>query len=92
MPTPPPPPPPAQDDLAAGVNRALETYMQNLRGQPCTTLYAATMNAVEAQLIAFALNRCGGNHSATAKLLGISRTTLARKLTAHAIPPPAKTP
>ncbi len=60
-------------------SKALRNYVRQLDGeQPCR-LYEMAMSAVEEELFRFAISHCGGNRSKAAKMLGISRTTLARK-------------
>ena len=53
--------------------------MRNLNGNSCGNLQRMVVSAVEEQLVAFALRECSGNRSEAARMLGISRTTLARK-------------
>lgn len=69
--------------LSVSLNDALHTYINNLNGQGCNGLYQTTMEAVEKQLITFSIQQSNGNISAAAKMLGISRTTLNRKIAAH---------
>jgi DNA-binding NtrC family response regulator len=48
------------------------------------------MEAVEKQKILDALEKCAGNQSRAAKMLGIGRRTLIDKLDAYGLPRPRK--
>lgn len=74
---------PPKEQLSVSVAEALSTYMDNLNGQKCNCLYQVTINVVERQLFDFCLRQANGNVSAAAQMLGISRTTLTRKMAAH---------
>jgi DNA-binding NtrC family response regulator len=51
---------------------------------------SAAIDALEKQRILDALERCAGNQSRAAKMLGISRGTLLSRLDAFGIPRPRK--
>jgi Fis family transcriptional regulator len=65
------------------VLRALVQYFADLDGAKPHALHEMVMSAVERPLLQFALERCTGNQSAAAELLGISRNTLHKKLVEH---------
>jgi Fis family transcriptional regulator len=65
------------------VLRALAQYFEDLDGAKPHALHEMVMSAVERPLLQFALERCAGNQSAAAELLGISRNTLHKKLVEH---------
>ena len=71
--------------LAESVRQALEQYFETLDGQSSHELYALVMNEVERPLLACVLERCGGNQSRAAALLGLNRATLRKKLRAHGL-------
>ena len=74
-----------EQQLSISLTEALNNYMRDLNGQPCVRLYSTTMERVEKQLLDFCLGQFNGNVSAAAKVLGISRTTLMRKIAAHGL-------
>lgn len=74
--------------LADSVRRALDQYFETLDGQSSHDLYALVMNEVERPLLASVLERCGGNQSRAAALLGLNRATLRKKLRAHGLVEP----
>jgi Fis family transcriptional regulator, factor for inversion stimulation protein len=73
-------PVPRQETLEQSVLRSLDRYFSDLDGARPHALHELVMQAVERPLLKFAVDRCGGNQSAAAELLGINRNTLRRKL------------
>jgi Fis family transcriptional regulator, factor for inversion stimulation protein len=69
-----------QDTLEQSVLRSLDRYFSDLNGARPHALHELVMQAVERPLLKFAVDRCSGNQSAAADLLGINRNTLRRKL------------
>jgi Fis family transcriptional regulator len=71
------------ESIGQCVQRSLEQYFASLGGAKPHALHDMVMTAVERPLLQFALERCGGNQSAAAQLLGINRNTLRKKLVEH---------
>lgn len=71
--------------LAHCVSTALEAYLRDLEGTPPTHLYQLVMNEVERPLLEKVLQHTQGNQTQAARLLGINRTTLHRKLLQHGL-------
>ena len=65
--------------------RTLEQYFHDLDGARPHALHELVMTAVERPLLKYALERCAGNQSAAAALLGINRNTLRKKLVEHGL-------
>ena len=65
--------------FANSIANALDAHMRNLNGNSCGNLQRMVVSAVEEQLASFAIRECEGNRTEAARMLGISRTTLARK-------------
>jgi DNA-binding protein Fis len=62
------------------INQAVAQYIQ-LQGTTFSiSLYQDIINQVERQLIEIVLNKTQGNKSQAAKILGISRVTLIKKI------------
>ncbi len=70
----------AGESLEQCVFRSLDQYFADLDGAKPHALHEMVLGAIEKPLLQFALQRCEGNQSAAADLLGINRNTLRRKL------------
>lgn len=79
----PPPPPlntPQTPDIGEVLTEALSHYLADLDGEAPAPLYDMVLRQVEPPLLVFALTHAQGNQSVAARLLGINRNTLRRKL------------
>lgn len=66
--------------LSAQVTVALETYFKNLQDQNTCDLYETVISQVEKPLLEAVLKQNDFNQSQTAKMLGINRNTLRKKM------------
>ncbi len=66
--------------LSAQVTATLETYFKNLQDQNTCDLYETVMAQVEKPLLEAVLKQNDFNQSQTAKMLGINRNTLRKKM------------
>lgn len=84
-----------QGPLATCVRLAVERYFHDLHGQcPGTALYETVIAQVEAPLIETVMRQVGHNQCQAAKILGINRNTLRKKLITYGLterlaPPPS---
>jgi Fis family transcriptional regulator len=69
--------------LCQQVAKALENYFAQLDGQEVVDLHALVISEVEKPLLEAVLNHTKFNQSKAAKMLGLSRGTLRKKLTAY---------
>ena len=75
------------DNLGATVERHLDRYFAaHGGGMPPDGLYARILREVERPLISLSLGATGGNQVRTARLLGINRNTLRKKIRELEIP------
>jgi len=74
-----------QEPLSEVVRDALAHYFNQLDGTAPNDLYQLVMQQVEQPLFEVAMNHTGGNQSKAATLLGISRSTLRKKLALYEI-------
>lgn len=63
----------------------LDRYFEQLEGRHPHPLYELVIHAVERPLLLYAMGMCQNNQCAAAKLLGINRNTLRKKLTRHGL-------
>ena len=85
-PTPPPPPTPSQQSFDQLVTDKITQFLSHLGGHYPKDLYKLLMAKMEKPMIAEVLRHTGGNQLQAAKILGINRGTLARKVQLHNIP------
>lgn len=66
--------------LRDSVKASIERYFTHLDGQHVTNLYDIVIAEVEEPLLQTVMRITGGNQSLAARLLGLSRGTLRKKL------------
>jgi len=74
------------DHPDAGIGHALEQWLMR-SAPPHGTVYGSALAAFEKPLIEYALRQTGGNQLRAAKLLGINRNTLRKRITELLIEP-----
>ncbi|MCC5856660.1 MAG: DNA-binding transcriptional regulator Fis [Ectothiorhodospiraceae bacterium] len=66
--------------IRACVADALDQYLSRLNGHECSELYKLVLQEVEPPLLEAVLRYCQGNQTRAARMLGINRATLRKKL------------
>ncbi|MGJ0482987.1 MAG: helix-turn-helix domain-containing protein [Methylomicrobium sp.] len=66
--------------LSAHVKQAVDLYFAQMKDHDVANLYAIVINEIEKPLLESALRHSGYNQSKAAKALGLSRSTLRKKL------------
>ncbi len=77
----------APEPLHVCVERALDDYFRHLGGNPPSDLYALVLSQVEAPLFRTVMAYTRGNQSKAARILGINRATLRKKLLHYGLSP-----
>lgn len=72
------------EPLRECVRNAVRAYLCNMADQDVQGLHRLVMDEVERPLIETVLESTNNNQTVTARILGISRSTLRKKLTAYA--------
>ena len=68
-------------EISKSLEKHISKYFQSLGGNPpASGLYQIILKEVEAPLISLTLSLCHGNQIKAAKLLGINRNTLRKKI------------
>ena len=67
------------------VQDAMQRYFEHLDGHGASNLFRLVMNEVEAPLLESVMQYTGGNQTRAASLLGISRSTLRKKLSQYGL-------
>ena len=71
--------------FAASVQQSLQNYFAQLEGADPTDLYGMVLAEMEVPLLRIVMRHTGYNQSKAAKILGISRGTLRKKLAIYKI-------
>lgn len=71
--------------LSTHVKQAVDDYFAQLNGHTAADLYAMVISEVEKPLLETALHHSGQNQTKAAKALGLSRSTLRKKLDQYGI-------
>jgi len=72
-----------QNDIAACIYGALETYFKDLDGEMPAQIYDMVLKSVERPMLEVVLRQAEGNQTLAAAMLGINRNTLRKKLLDH---------
>ncbi|MGV6826072.1 MAG: DNA-binding transcriptional regulator Fis [bacterium] len=73
------------EPLSDCVRRALDNYFTQIDGHDINNLYQMVIDEVERPLFESILSYTGGNQTRAATLLGISRSTLRKKMSFYGI-------
>ena len=76
---------PAAIPLSAQVRQAVDLYFSQLNGHDASGLHAMVISEVEKPLLEAALEHSSHNQTKAAKALGLSRSTLRKKLDHYGI-------
>ncbi len=68
------------EPLRECVRNALALYLDQLDGHGTNDLYRMVLSEVEPPMLQTVLDHCGGNQTRAAQMLGMSRSTLRKKL------------
>ena len=71
------------NELADCVRRNLNRYFRDLDGEAPHAIYNMVLACVEKPMLEVVLKQAQGNQTVAAEMLGISRSTLRRKLADH---------
>lgn len=72
-------------DISDCVRRNLNRYFRDLDGENPHAIYGMVLACVEKPMLEVVMKQAEGNQTIAAEMLGISRSTLRRKLAEHDI-------
>ena len=67
-------------NLPDNIDTLLDQYFNDLDWDKPTAIYEMVINTVEKPLLLYIMNKTEGNQSKAAKMLGLNRNTLRKKL------------
>lgn len=76
---------PSHPSLSETVEEMLEAYFSLLGEEEVTNLHSLVISQVEVPMIRFVLQKTNGNRTHAARILGINRNTLLRKINLYKI-------
>ena len=68
------------NELADCVKRSLERYFKDMDGEKPTSIYEMVLKNIKKPMIETVLGKAAGNQSLAAKMLGVTRNTLRKKM------------
>lgn len=71
---------PQREPLASTVKKGLQLYFSSLDGHEPTSVYKMVMTEVELPIFEAVMEYVNGNQSRAARVLGVSRSTLRKKI------------
>jgi len=75
----------AKINLSDNVDILLDQYFEDLSGDEPSAIYEMVITTIEKPLLLYIMNQAEGNQSNAAKILGLNRNTLRKKLKQHKI-------
>ena len=69
-----------RSDIAECVRRTLGRYFRDLDGEKPSAIYDMVLTQVERPMLEVVMRQANGNQTVAARILGINRNTLRRKL------------
>ena len=67
-------------NLPDNIDTLLDQYFKDLDEDQASAIYEMVINTVEKPLLLYIMNKAEGNQSKAAKMLGLNRNTLRKKL------------
>ncbi len=71
--------------LSSAVEHSVQDYFKQLNGEEVTGIYDMVLKETERPLLEVTMREAGGNQTRAAKLLGINRNTLRKKLSRYGL-------
>jgi Fis family transcriptional regulator, factor for inversion stimulation protein len=72
-----------EQNLPDNIEILLDKYIKDLEGEEPKSIYNLVIQSVEKPLLIYIMNYAQGNQSRAAKILGLNRNTLRKKLEQH---------